>query len=565
MSIAKRQRRPKRQMGQFLTPAALAQKIVAGLDFRRDDKVLEPSLGAGAFILPLIERFMGFYSGDPKNKLRQVLRRNLYGAELDENLLAQCLLAIKNRWGELPAHNFVRGDFLLTNFLDDSGRSAEFDWVVGNPPFGGTLDRRHEDALDKKYGFRGGAKIKKETYSFFIVKSMESLRSGGRLRFICSDTFLTINTMKGLRDYLFCAGRTVVENIPFFSEETSQKTVLLSCDKGRTAEGVMVGGNFVAAADIRLTPNHSWRIGGDMAKYFGGPKIGDYMTASSGMTVGKNELFVRDIVGGEISEPFDFHFYQKPITLTDATARARLGKIAPVRRQLIARQEAAGETERAVEPRPKAKAEKIKIPHPDYRYYNKAQKGVVYAPPEHVIFWRDDGDAVYAHKNGGNWYLRGVGGRQYFFREGLTWNLVSTKLCPRWLPPGYVLDSGAPCAFLKTGVGKDEMFFILAWALSDLCNDILKTAINHTKNIQGKDFERLPYPFWVGNAQKNAAVRRMKNLIAEAKAGRTIHLTDPELVELSDIFSGMSNFHRSRPAINYQQQVPLLANRAAAI
>ena len=162
---------------------------------------------------------------------------------------------------------------------------------------------------------------------------------------------------------------------------------------------------------------------------------------------------------------------------------------------------------------------------------------MVYVAPAHVIFWRDDGEAVYTYKNSGNWYLRGVGGKQYFFREGLTWNLVSLRLTPRWLPAGYVLDSGAPCAFLRPRVAAREMFFILGWALSDLCNDILKTVINHTKNIQGKDFERLPYPFWVGAKEKNLVVRRVKKLIAVARGGRTIHPSDKELVELNKIFS----------------------------
>ena len=36
----------------------------------------------------------------------------------------------------------------------------------------------------------------------------------------------------------------------------------------------------------------------------------------------------------------------------------------------------------------------IRLPHPDYRPYNKAAKAVVYAAPTHAIYWKDDGDAV---------------------------------------------------------------------------------------------------------------------------------------------------------------------------
>ena len=108
---------------------------------------------------------------------------------------------------------------------------------------------------------------------------------------------------------------------------------------------------------------------------------------------------------------------------------------------------------------------------------------------------------MYTFKKTGNWYLHGVGGMKYFGREGITWALIAQRLCMRYLPAGYILDSGAPCAFLRPGVEHDELFFILGWSLTDLCNTILKEVLNHTRNIQSKDFERLPYPVWVSAAR----------------------------------------------------------------
>ena len=538
MSIARSKRRMKRQMGQFLTPRPLAKALAEGMNLRREHKVLEPAMGDGSFVLPLISRFMKFYRGGTEERIAKVLQNNIYGAELDEAMYDRCLQNIRDEWGVLPsAHNFVLGDFLRANFRDGGGRPLLFDYVVGNPPFGGTINPAYQDALDREFGFRGGMKIKKETYSFFIVKGVELLRRGGRLMFICSDTFLTIKTMKGLRNFLADSGETRVDGIPFFSDEVSQKTVLLECVRGDPARQVVVDGAAAALSDIRETPNHSWRIGDSAVKYFRGPKIGDFMTASSGMTVGKNEYFVRDIVGGEIAEAYQFRFYQRPVTLAGALSRARLGRLSAARRREVMLQESRGETVRDVAVEKRAKPKRIKIPHSDYCHYNKARRGVVYAAPAHMIFWRDNGDAVYTYKQNGNWYLRGVGGKRHFFREGLTWNLVASRLHLRYLPPGHVLDSGAPCAFLNPGVEEDEMFFILAWGLSDLCNVILKTIINHTQNIQGKDFERLPYPFWVDDERKSAAVSLVKTMIDEAKAGRVIDFADSDMRELNAVFS----------------------------
>ncbi len=558
MSIARTKRKIKRQRGQYMTPRPMAKALVDSMDLRREHKILEPSMGDGSFVLPIISRLMRFYRGSTDEKLSQVLRNNLFGVELDEDLYARCLCNIKKEWSTLPSHNLFHEDFFVADFSSNSTQ-ASFDYVVGNPPFGGTINPAYQDELDKQLGYRGGLKIKKETYSFFIVKSMDLLRNGGNLFFICSDTFLTIPTMKGLRYFLLANGAVEVNSISHFSDEVSQKTVLLKCEKGAPANGVLVNGEMILTDDILATPNYSWAVDRTMVKYFHGAKVGDFLTATSGMTVGKNEYFIRDIKNEEILEPYRFSFYKKLVTLEDAVSRARLGRITPARRNAIFQQQSNGETVRDVRIQKRSKALRIKIPHPDYCYYNKARKGIVYTKPAHVIFWHNDGDAVYTYKRNGNWYLNGVGGKNFFFREGITWNLIASRLYLRYLPTGYVLDSGAPCAFLKPGIDHDEIFFILAWGLSDLCNLILKKIINHTKNIQSKDFERLPYPFWISPPQKFAAIKVMKNLVKEAKSGRQFNFNDEEIYKLNDIFAN-AVFMDSPPILKSvgMRQTPLL-------
>ena len=54
----------------------------------------------------------------------------------------------------------------------------------------------------------------------------------------------------------------------------------------------------------------------------------------------------------------------------------------------------------------------------------------------------------------------------------------------------------------------------MAWCISDLANEILKNVINHTRNIQGKDIERLPYPFWIDDDIKKFIIERTLNIFA---------------------------------------------------
>lgn len=113
-------------------------------------------------------------------------------------------------------------------------------------------------------------------------------------------------------------------------------------------QSVTVFGRPVPVEQIDATPNRSWGIDGDLARYFTGVSLGDKMIASSGMTIGNNDLFLRRIVDGQIVEPYEFRFAERPITVEGEIARARLGKVSPKRLRQAQVLEARGATETVV-------------------------------------------------------------------------------------------------------------------------------------------------------------------------------------------------------------------------
>jgi hypothetical protein len=472
-----------------MTPPELAARLVAELPVGPSSRVLEPSFGTGAFLVPLIERLTEHMSYE------HATRDRVFGMELDPALYRRAVAAIVARWGPLPSgHHLHCGDYFRW------APAPRFDLIVGNPPFGGTFDADIEDALDRSFGRYRGHKLKKETYSFFVAKALEELAPGGRLRFICSDTFLTIKTMRGLRELLLDSGSVTVDDLPDAFEDTSQPMVVLDLEEGEPADAATVRGQPLARAAMERTQNLSWGLRAEHAPYFAGPALSEFVVATGGMTIGKNEWFVRPIASdGTIEEPYEFEFFERPITVEGEIARARLNRLSPKLRARAAEHEARGHTRRAVRAHARAKPRRIQLPHPDYRPYNKARPARLYAEPSHVVYWKDDGDAVLTFKRDGPWYLHGVGGQPFFGREGLTWQLVAPRINARYLPPGFILDSGAPCAFLRNGVPRRELFVVLGWLQTGLATRLLKEVINHTRNIQGKDIERLPYPHWVAS------------------------------------------------------------------
>ena len=555
MTVAKKSRPQKQQRGQFMTPSSLTASIVDCLELSRETKVLEPSFGDGAFILPLIRRFIQLYSGTGRHRLKQVLQNNIYGVEIDAVLYDRCLSQIESEFGSLPErHNLVRGDFFRQQFQGEWRFDSAIgmltdqmllDAIIGNPPFGGTFDPAMEDELDKTLGVRGGLKVKKETYAFFIVKCVELLKAQGHLSFICSDTILTIPTMKGLRTFLMDEGSVSVSALSEFSQDTAYSMIVLDFRRSGRSDVVIRDEASIPRPTIELTGNHSWGMAPSLAPLFGGRTVGDLMIGTSGMTIGKNILFVRKVQDGRIDEPYWFELVEEAITLEGEHQRARLGKLSPRQEAEIVKLEFEGRTRRTIRTHWYDTPLRVELPHPDYKPYNKSNRQLIYTEPDHVIYWKDEGEAVLTFKKSGNWYLRGVGGQPYFGREGLTWSLISSRFRTRYLPPGYILDSGAPCGFLRPNVDQDELFFVLAWTLSPLCTEILKSVINHTMNIQSKDFERLPYPCWVGPIPKDKAIREMKDLISRAKGGQKFDFDSPEVVELGRLFELPSTLQQS--------------------
>ena len=545
MRQRKHERAHKRQRGQYMTPLALARNVLSGVDLVDCSRILEPSCGDGAFLDAVMTRV-----GNRRETRRSV---ELVGIEVDPALVERSrrVVSRQTRQGSAARTSVYEGDFFrcfLSGTLSGAtgGESAgqrrallpeTFDLIVGNPPFGGTFDPEIEDTLDARLGRRFGIKVKKETYAFFIVACIDLLRPGGKLVFICSDSLLTIPTMRGLRHFLMHSGAVEVTSLKEFSAETSYPMVVLQFTKGEGRREVVHNSSKVDPLAIERTPNLSWRVTPELARLFQGPLLGEYFVASSGMTTGKNEFFVREAnAQRRLTEHLRFEVFDAPVSVDYERQRARLGRLPEGRRRMLEDAERIGKTERRLRIEHRAQPALIQLPDDRYRPYNKANSRIVYSPPTHYIYWENDGEAVLTYKKTGNWYLRGVGGQPHFGKEGLTWQLVASRFVARYLPPGYILDSGAPCAFLREGVSREELFFVLAWLLSPLAKRTLKEVVNHTRNIQSKDFERMPYPWWVASALRSDAVCAVRRMIAEAESGRTWSWEDSEVRRLGTLF-----------------------------
>jgi hypothetical protein len=504
MSQSKYSRDKKKQLGQFMTPEHLASKFISRRNYKITDKILEPSFGKGGFLFPIIDKLLSVYPNNlSKNeKLDAIFGNNIFGVELDTDLYLYTLREIETRYDyKLKNHNLINSDFFLVNY------DILFNYCEGNPPFGGTFETHFGEKLDKLFGYRYNKKIKKETYSFFTVKCSELLEENGQLGFICSNTFLSISTMKGLRHFLL-KNEIIVEYISEFSEETSYGMVYFNlinnCKPQLVINGIKVDIDLISKTD-----NFPFLAPNDSINYFKGVTLSKYITCSSGMTTGKNDLFLKEVNETYLIEKFNYNIIIEPKTYEKELSRTKLGKLN--KNKLIDIEN--GKLEKILKVENLESPEIVYIPNDNYLPYNKSSSEEIFDKPKTYIYWKNDGEAVKTFKKTGPWYLHGIGGEKFFKKEGFTWRLISDDIRVRYLPKGYILDSGAPVGIINDGVDEDELYFIIGWLLTTKATYILKNTINHTKNIQSKDIEKLPYPIWVDDKIKIEIIQYVKELI----------------------------------------------------
>jgi len=159
-----------------------------------EKRILEPSFGAGDFLLPIIERLLiAWRAAGPKGgafeELGDAIRavelhrdtfQTTYAAVVEllkrDGMKANAAQALANRW-------LSQGDFLLVPL------EGEFDFVVGNPPY--VRQELIPAPLLAEYRIRFETIYDRaDIYIPFIERSLKVLSEGGVLGFICADRWM---------------------------------------------------------------------------------------------------------------------------------------------------------------------------------------------------------------------------------------------------------------------------------------------------------------------------------------------------------------------------------------
>ncbi len=248
--------------GEVFTKRWVVEMILDLCDYRigRDLTALslvEPAVGGGAFLGPVIERLVRSRSEHSPDLPWESLGHCIVGRDLLPGHVAACRsLAIQIlEEGGCPSHAAAGlakrwigvGDFLLDDLSD-----VRADIVTGNPPYIRIEDLRPDllDAYRRACPTMGG---RADVFIGFYERGLDILKPGGRLGFICADRWMRNQYGQRLREKIHSGGFAfdacvVMHDVDAFADDVSAYPAVTVLRRGAQAQTTIA--DTTAAFDV---------------------------------------------------------------------------------------------------------------------------------------------------------------------------------------------------------------------------------------------------------------------------------------------------------------------------
>ena len=209
----------KADKGQFFTPRHVVEFCVRIAGIKLSDKIVDPSCGAGGFLIHSVERLR---PGILKNEEAQ-----LTGFDIDSRVirLARLNFMIKG----FKNYKLMTQNTLKRNYNDEN--NGKYDIVFANPPFAGEI---RDSELLRTYSITSKATEDRDV--LFIERSYELLKEDGKMIIVLPYSVFGSKHAKYVRKWIF-EKFEVIAIISLarstFLPYTHQKANILVCRKAK--------------------------------------------------------------------------------------------------------------------------------------------------------------------------------------------------------------------------------------------------------------------------------------------------------------------------------------------
>jgi tRNA1(Val) A37 N6-methylase TrmN6 len=488
----------KKNLGLVITPKKTADYIVSRLGpIKRKDKILDPCTGPGVFIESLLNRGVHgdqIYAYDINNSFQESIK------DKDVNFKAQ--------------------DTLLSLYPDSYN---EFDFVVGNPPYlnkSSTYVSKNRQKLKKIYG-----KINAhETYSMFIVNAIWRLKEGGKLGFITSDSFLTLNTHTKLRKLILknCKINEILLapiNL-FINQNVSTSPVIIILTKCTGEKRKVERQTNIMRIIPRIKNEDAYQsllytVETKQKKYHLLPFNIFFTELENGVIqLFKDSPRLEEFVKGYIG----MHTHNN-VKYIAAVENTELGKIFQKRNKGI------------IDPTKKYRIISVNDLNSERwkPYLKRGGADQYYRPVMEALDWEKSSISNYD-----------IPKNVPFEEEGIVISGVSSRLAARYMPEGCFWDSNKAIGFL---IKNDSISinYLLGLLNSSLYNYLAKGIINNTNSLQLTGIHALPFVI-----PDNIAKRKVEELVDSIIFNKKEKVNYDYIAEQKEIDNVIFNFYSEK-------------------
>ncbi|MCR5404909.1 MAG: N-6 DNA methylase [Butyrivibrio sp.] len=169
--------------GAYYTSNSVVQKLIGSLDISGRDLILDPCCGTGNFLLQLPE---------------DVEAGCVYGFDIDFACvkISRINMALRYKNADIQT---IREHIVGKNYLKDRN-DIEFDYIIGNPPWGYEFSEQEKVELRFMYSTAVGKNI--ESYDVFIEQAIKNLKKGGTLSFVLPEAILNVKAHMPVRSFI---------------------------------------------------------------------------------------------------------------------------------------------------------------------------------------------------------------------------------------------------------------------------------------------------------------------------------------------------------------------------
>ncbi|MCL1864486.1 MAG: N-6 DNA methylase [Spirochaetes bacterium] len=214
------------KMGMYYTPDSIVSEITKRAA-SPSSKFLDPCCGSGQFLLALADTI--------KNP------ENIYGIDIDAIAVNIAKINLIMKFPDIDFYPKVFcADFLFDIdqvFLRDKLKVTEFDCIATNPPWGSHFSNSDLKIFKSCYPEISSG----ESFSFFLVKSLNLLKEDGILSFVLPESVLNVKLHSDIRKYIYNRyGISRIEQKKKVFRNIYSSTVIIDIENSKKNDSVKI-------------------------------------------------------------------------------------------------------------------------------------------------------------------------------------------------------------------------------------------------------------------------------------------------------------------------------------